>query len=172
MKRHSILLLFAVAATWVGCEPTVSPGIEGKWVMQKGGFMGYALSLDASGEYTRWFWSDMVISSEIPEDPKKGTYRINDGWVTIPVTIRYQDGRSYVHNDRFKRETINGVEVLLREDAEAIWRRSGLLAGGVLIKVSDDPDYVDADHEPQTKRLFRKGVKEWSPEAEEAAKNG
>ncbi len=169
MKRLTPTLL-AVFTLLLGCEPKVSPGIEGKWVMPKGGFMRYALALGPSGSYTRWFWSD-VVGDEIPENPKHGTYAFSGGWITIPVTERYRDGKSYVFDDRFKRETVNDVEILLREDSEKIWRRTGMIyTGGLLIKVSDDPQYLDSDSEPRTEKLFRNGVKEWSAEAEAAAR--
>ncbi|HEY1120550.1 MAG TPA: hypothetical protein VGE67_03085, partial [Haloferula sp.] len=128
-----------------GWTRQVSLNIEGKWVMPNSGFMGYSLSLTTSGRYTRWFWSDAVDANEMPEDPKSGTYVLKDGWLSVPVEHRYRDGTSHIFEDRFKRETINGLEVLLRTDAEAIWRRSGMIyTGGLLIKVSDDPDYAES----------------------------
>ena len=140
--------------------------------MPTGGFMGYSLALNSSGEYTRWFWSDSINANEIPENPKKGAYTFADGWLTIPVEHQYRDGRSYIFSDRFKRETINGVELMLRTDAEEIWRRSGMIyTGGLLIKVSDDPNYSESNSEPKTSRLFSGGVTEWSSEAEAAKKS-
>lgn len=166
MKRIAALFLLA-SLLLVGCQKKVSPAIEGKWVMPGGGFMGYSIALDSSGEYTLWFWSDDIDGDEIPENPKKGAYTFADGWVTIPVEHRYRDGRSHIFSDHFKRETINRVEVLLRDDAETIWKRSGMIyTGGLLIKVSDDPNYSQSKNEPKTNRLFRDGVTEWSPEAE------
>lgn len=170
MKRIASALLLA-GLFLVGCEKKVSPAIEGKWVMPTGGFMGYSLALNSSGKYTRWFWSDMINGNEIPENPKKGAYTFTDGWVTIPVEHRYHDGRSYIFDDRFKRETINGVEIMLRTDAEEIWRRSGMIyTGGLLIKVSDDPNFSESDSDPKTNRLFSGGVTEWSREAEASNK--
>lgn len=162
-------LLLMTSLFLVGCEKKVSPAIEGKWVKPTSGFMGYSLALTSSGEYTRWFWSDMINPNEIPENPKTGAYTLAEGWLTIPVEHRYHDGHSYTSSDRFKRETINGVEVLLRSDTEEIWRRSGMIyTGGLLIKVSDDPNYSQSKSEPKTNRLFRDGVTEWSREAEAA----
>ena len=131
--------------------------------------MYYSLSLTPSGEYTRGFVSDMINSQEVRENTKKGKYQFEGGRLTIPVEHKYKDGSTHVFLDKFKRETINGVEVLLREDAEAIWKRSGMIyTGGLLIKVSDDPNYSPSKKEPRTDRLFRDGVTEWSREAEAA----
>lgn len=169
--KSSISLFLVTALLFAGCDKKVSPAIEGKWVMPNGGYMEYSLALNSAGDYTLWFWSDMINSNEIPQNPKKGAYTFSDGWLVLPVEHKYRDGSSYIFSDRFKHETINGVEVLLRDDAEEIWKRSGMIyTGGLLIKISDDSNYSEAPNEPKTSRLFSRGVAAWTKEAEDAKK--
>jgi hypothetical protein len=167
--RWLTLMLASMSLFITSCEKKVGSDLAGSWAMPQSWSMYYSLRLTASGDYTRGFVSDMINSGEIRENTKTGKYEFDGGWLTIPVEHKYKDGSSHVFPDKFKRETINDVEVLLREDAEVIWKRSRMIyTGGLLIKVSDDPNYSPSKKEPKTDRLFRDGVTEWSREAEAA----
>lgn len=166
MKIFALLLVIASIAL-VSCDKKVSPTIEGNWVMPANDYMRYSLALDLGGHYTRWFWHSWFVGENVPENPQKGHYTVADDWVNIPVQYQYCDGRVRSFSERFKRQTINEVEVLLSDEADEIWRRCGLIyIGGLLIKVSDHPNFSAPASEPKTDRLFRNGVKKWTKEAE------
>ena len=131
--------------------------------------MGYRLAIRTDGTFVRWFWSDFVDSRSIPENPRKGQYRFEDDWLSVTYRKSYKDGSSWTFVDRFKKDSINGVEVLLRDDAEEIYRRTGMIyTGGLLLKASDDPQLAGEVERPTTTRLFQDGVEPWSQEAETA----
>jgi len=133
------------------------PGIEGTWKMPENGYAGYTLSLTSSGDYELWTWSDCINVNEIEEEPKKGKYVFDQGWLSIPVKQNYKDGHSYSFTDRFKRETINGVEVLSRD-----WNRRGMIvAYDLLVKVSDHPNYLTTN-DTGINRLFCNTAARWT----------
>jgi len=188
----AVILAGVYSADTLDSYTKPGPGLEGTWMMPENGYEHYALSLTSSGDYKRWFFSDCMDPNEIKEDPKKGKYVFDQGCLTIPYIDNYKDGRSYTYTDKFKRETINGVEALSLGSAKAIWDRYGMIdAYDLLVKVSDDPNYLTNNDTgikrlfrdnaakwtfkltkkfPVTKRLLRMGVVQWTEEAEEAMK--
>jgi hypothetical protein len=131
--------------------------IEGVYVtaVEISGLSGTVLQLDR-GRFKYWFYSDVVGPRE-PEYPITGDYTLTN-W-----TLRL--GNREVTQRIWYPDFINGVRVLLREDALIAWRtRKRLYDYGILIHAGTDIDGESTEH-PSIQILYddemKERIKDW-----------
>lgn len=110
----------------------------------------------------------MVISGGIEQDVQTGTCLVDGNRIFIPeASGYYYDGKPQLHArvERMTRASINGLVVLLRDDArEAYASENKLYDYGILIKVADEADSVldlEAVKHESIKVLYADKTKEW-----------
>src|SRR4051812_47199509 len=109
MTRITVLVILVLA----GCYETRSALLEGVFTMceEVQGYSGETVVLK-DGKFRYWFHSDVSAGDE-PSYPLQGPYRVSGSTVTLD--------HPQIHSPRRTIATINGVQVLWREDGLKLW---------------------------------------------------
>lgn len=132
-----------------------SKSIEGVYTMfeEVAGYSGETIELKG-GRFRYWFYSDVAIAGKMgPKYPLTGTYQQTGNLIHLDYPDIYTKERTL--------EDINGVPVLLRDDALKDWRDEGRVgAYGVLIRVNDPIVGKKPPVRPSTSALYSKQMLE------------